>query len=572
MSLALALLSGAAWRGAVLVAVALLVTLGMRRSSAAARHAVLSLGIVAHLLVPLTLLMAPRLPLPYPVPEAKLVERSVVEAGASALTIEPPGEGWSAAAVPADATSAGPAGARFDVVWALLLWVCGASLILGRYGVGLSRVARLRARSRPAHERIPGGVIAGAARAAGLKRTQVRLADVSLPFACGVLRPAVLLPEVAIGWSEERLRMVLMHEMAHVRRRDVAVQGLAQLACAVFWFDPLVWIVRRRLRDEAERASDDAVLRAGTPADRYVLELVELLRETSLAPYPIAVASIGRGLRARASRALDADVRRGDLRRRPLLAGLTLALVATLFVGAASPSVSEAGDPLPDGLATGCPWRPGDRHVNRWTEEQGRPRWQVLWQGDDCQVEMLAEPGASLAGGILAPPSAGGRVAVSVRRGASTDSVVLRREGKELRMVASPGLAGGGPITGWLRSFAAEVALHTAFDAPTKVDALLATGGVSAVLEYAGSAQGDHAAGVYLTELVGRRSLDDRQLERLLRVAAGHVSNDAVMSGLLRSVSERHPVGARGSIRDAFDHAAATLRSRAAREAVQRLD
>lgn len=571
MSDVLAFVAAGAVRGGVLLAAALLASLAMRRSSAAARHAVLSVGVLAQLVVAFAPAMTPNLPVPFPAPETVVVEKAVDHAGASAATIRTPGDRWNTVSESEERGShSAPVLARLGVA----LWAGVAAAILLRYLLGHLRVGRLRSRARPAEGEFPRGILSAATRAVDLRRPpDVRLADIPMPVACGIVRPAVLLPCAAVGWSGKRLRMVLVHELAHVRRRDVAIQGLVQLACALFWFDPLLWWARARLRADAESAADDAVLRAGIPADRYVLELVRLLRETVPARWPVAVASIGRDLGPRAVRVLDPRIRRDEIRRRPLTVGVGLALAATLLLGAATPAARDLGaGQLLDGLASGCAWRPDGRHVDRWTEASGQPGWQVLWEGDGCEVEFLARPSPSLSGGILAPPTPGGRLAVRVRRGAAIDSVVLRRDdGGALHVTASAGLAGGTSLPTWLRALADEIALHTAFDASNRVETLLQVGGVPAVLAHAEGTQGGHAAGVYLAQLMASRRLADDELVRALRIAIGHVSSDVVMTELLRAVALRYPVGEPGRVREAFEDAAATLKARAAREAVRRL-
>ena len=75
----------------------------------------------------------------------------------------------------------------------------------------------------------------------------------------GLLAPnVILLPADADSWGEDRLRAVLLHELAHIRRNDWESRLIAQIMCAVYWFNPLVWFAARRMQVEAERACDDS--------------------------------------------------------------------------------------------------------------------------------------------------------------------------------------------------------------------------------------------------------------------------------------------------------------------------
>ena len=110
-------------------------------------------------------------------------------------------------------------------------------------------------------------------------RFRVRRSEaVAVPMMWGIFRPVILLPVDAAAWGSERLRAVLLHELAHVQRRDCMVQTIAQIACTVYWFNPLVWVVTRRMRTEVEQACDDHVLNAGYRSTEYAQHLIDAVR------------------------------------------------------------------------------------------------------------------------------------------------------------------------------------------------------------------------------------------------------------------------------------------------------
>lgn len=159
------------------------------------------------------------------------------------------------------------------------------------------------------------------------------------PALAGWWRPRILLPGASLtGLSEPQLRLVILHELGHLRRRDVAVNWLLCLIQAVHWFNPVIWWAFRRTRIEAERATDAWVLRrsgAGTSAD-YGETLIRLLesigRVRPVAPGLVGVIESRLGLRARLS-----EIRRYRTSSRWLAAAGLIILAGFAAVGLTQP-------------------------------------------------------------------------------------------------------------------------------------------------------------------------------------------------------------------------------------------
>ena len=159
-----------------------------------------------------------------------------------------------------------------------LVWAAGAFLVVVRPGcrtIGLLSNGAIRRRAARAPS-----IAAEALLPAGIREIHVMAHPrVALPFTYGIWRPTILLPSAWTGWSRERLGVVLVHELAHVRRRDALSNAVAQIACAFVWFNPLAWIARSLLRHEAEVSCDQEVLRQGIPPTRYASTLVGILKQ-----------------------------------------------------------------------------------------------------------------------------------------------------------------------------------------------------------------------------------------------------------------------------------------------------
>lgn len=104
---------------------------------------------------------------------------------------------------------------------------------------------------------------------------------VSVPLTCGLLRPRIVLPAEAADWNSSRLQAVLSHEVSHIRRRDVASQVFAHFISALWWFQPAVWVLRRKLRNESEMACDAEAVRSGLKPSTYAGELLAVAKSLS---------------------------------------------------------------------------------------------------------------------------------------------------------------------------------------------------------------------------------------------------------------------------------------------------
>ena len=169
-----------------------------------------------------------------------------------------------------------------------------------------------------------------------------------MPVAAGIFRPAVIMPDAADTWSESRLRVVLLHELAHVKRRDCLTHVLGQAACAFHWFNPLAWLAVKRARTERERACDDLVLACGTRGSDYADQLLEMARVLRGDRFPALLggASLAMAhrsqLEGRLVAILDPRLPRSGMTRGRALAAVALCCAAVAPLGALQPWASTA--------------------------------------------------------------------------------------------------------------------------------------------------------------------------------------------------------------------------------------
>lgn len=243
----------------------------------------------------------------------------------------------------------------------LLIWLGGWLAVLVRLAagtVGIWWLTRGAERVTDASAVELTGRLAAALRVRG--RVELfRSQHILLPMTWGWRRAAILLPMNFDRWSDDCRRIVLLHELTHVKRRDCLLQTLAQLACALYWFNPLVWLAAKRLRVERELACDDGVLATGTKASDYAGLLVEVARtlDPTRALSPVAVGIACSQLESRV-RAILSPRRRAPVSRLSvaLTSGLAVCLVAPLAMihpapGATVAATSELASAAPAAFA-----------------------------------------------------------------------------------------------------------------------------------------------------------------------------------------------------------------------------
>jgi beta-lactamase regulating signal transducer with metallopeptidase domain len=161
----------------------------------------------------------------------------------------------------------------------------------------------------------------------------IQISDaVMVPVVVGLFHPTIVLPAEVAQWPDGQLKLVLQHELAHVRRRDIFWNCFVSVVSAIIWFQPLAWIVQRKLRDDQEFACDDAVLLQGNEASEYAAMLVNVAESLLIRrQYPVSsVAMAGCcSVERRIHAILDTSTRRSETQRQKFtwITGMTIALL-----------------------------------------------------------------------------------------------------------------------------------------------------------------------------------------------------------------------------------------------------
>ena len=219
---------------------------------------------------------------------------------------------------------------------AIALWGVGTLLCLIRLARAHARARRIVKAARPV----------GVDEHLGVSVPVLQSATCTGPFTYGVLHPSIIMPADAAAWPAQRRDAVMMHEAAHVLRRDGLALLVAEIACAVYWWHPGVLFAARRAAIACERACDDAVVRGGMKASDYGAQLLAQAQAQSSCAWsirPLATTLFGpsHGIAHRIAALLDPRLDRRPLARRRVFAVAVLGLSSAGLVAAAAPRVAS---------------------------------------------------------------------------------------------------------------------------------------------------------------------------------------------------------------------------------------
>jgi beta-lactamase regulating signal transducer with metallopeptidase domain len=352
-------------KATLILVTALGITLAMQRASAGARHLVWLVTLVALLLIPALTAWAPlRLEIlpaePMQSAVAPPITRAPARAGAPRAGVSaegvapmpsvlPVSYGATVASdVPSEPARGVISALRGASVWSVALgvWAMIAAAILLSLTWSSLVVRRLVRRSRALDDLSWMTPLYEVSDRMGLAEPPRLLLspDAKMPFACGLTTPTIVLPAECESWTHERRLAVLLHELAHVRRRDLAGHTLGRLVCAVYWFHPLVWTAARKLRDESERACDDLALSCGTRATDYAEHLLDIVTSVRRETTPMVALAMARRkeFEGRMLAILDPELRHSSPSRRQSAVLIAALVMISVLIGAATPAPASA--------------------------------------------------------------------------------------------------------------------------------------------------------------------------------------------------------------------------------------
>jgi beta-lactamase regulating signal transducer with metallopeptidase domain len=339
--------------GIFILLLALLVTLCLRKSSAAVRHVVWLVAMLATGLLPVFLAVAPKWSVGTVIPVVSPVIRSY-----EINKIDAPSFGTSG---------------TYNMIEALQLQLADFHPPVALWLViGLLIALFFAASYRQATSVVKRSTSSGSEGSA-----TVLMAPISVPATVGFAHPVLLMPASANSWSEIQRRCAIQHELAHVRRKDWLWQLISQALCVLYPLNPMMWFAANRLRAESEAACDDAVLSGGASEADYAQALLDVAKAMGTNKPPLAV--VGMTFSSRVDRRIQAIL---DFnRRRSDASASTILVTASAGIGCCLAIMGAIPSPGPMHLIND--WPPASALVGQVVDEQGNalPNADVIVEG-----------------------------------------------------------------------------------------------------------------------------------------------------------------------------------------------
>jgi beta-lactamase regulating signal transducer with metallopeptidase domain len=586
----------------ILAAASWFVAAALRRRSASLRAFAWTMGLGGLLLMPVMGAVAPEisiavLPASPAVPDPAMPSRpepSAQSASTSLEVIAPPAPATigtvSTASDPIESParfSAVPVGTVLVFIWALVTAALVIRLVASH--VRLARLVRHRRSSLKEPESTGKWetLIRDARAALGVRRAvAVRRVDaLGVPAVTGIFRPVLLLPPDADEWPSGVRRAAVLHELAHVARRDALAQLVCQLSCAVYWFVPMVWQGARRAAALREQACDDVVLNAGVRPSAYAESLLSVASLAGSGPLDVAALAMVRQprIRERIVAILDPRLRRDGVNRR---AGVTLfastaglvavfalvsptaraAVLPETIMGMPSAAVSsitadatvpQAQPPRPPQPPQPPPAQPApargrdvqtstvdtqptasricarglDQSSTNINDNGTRRRWTVRLSGPGCTVDLRTEGQVDFNDDFtdVRRVSADGFFRLDVTDGGTRRQLDIEPRGGDVSRtwrVNGAERPYDAEARAWFAAFLIDLDRRTAVGVDIRLPHLLKQGGTDAVLAETALMTSDHPRGRYYAKLIATSRLSPAEMTRLLSQAASLTKSD----------------------------------------------
>jgi HEAT repeat protein/beta-lactamase regulating signal transducer with metallopeptidase domain len=546
-------LPDAALRGAALLTATFVVARLLRSQPAALRHVLWAGAIAGVMAMPLLSVVAPvRLtvdipwrvaPLrPTPSSESEVAQRTrpAERVVPNAELTEPTSRATTrqVLAPPEQDTDSALASGWSLAQVAIAIWIIGAALFALRFLAGVFAFGRMRRRAHRVDDAAVLELLASCTDRIGTHVTPqlVVTPTVTMPCTAGWLRPVVVLPDESRTWSPERMEVVLLHELGHIRRMDIVPHLIAEMTRIVYWFNPLVWLAAARLRAEAESATDERVVHAGARPSDYADHLLGIVLQAKKAWHPAPLIPLARrtelegrilAILESGSRALPSG--RVALGVVGLVAGLSLGIAsvggATVIAEPPLEATGVAPLVLPDELE-----RPQD------SASQQRPPAQSV--GRETTVSALAE--------VLRDPVPAVRLAAAQALGSAKDTIAVRALIEVLRSDESAAVRRSAAWSlGEIGDAAAVPALAEALgrdrDAEVRRNAAEALGSID-----------DARATPALTQALERDA--DVSVRRKAAEALANIEDPASIDALIRALDRDTDPGVRAAVINGIDN------------------